>query len=206
MARILPVVGCKNAGKTRTCEVLIPPLQALGLAVGTLKHTEHEEFEWDVPGKDTDRHRRAGSAVTGIFGGQRFAFSFNRPGSAEVPLDALIRAFYGDLDLVLLEGYQRDPGLRLEVCRPNFSTIPISPRRPFWQPMALSCSGVEHATSTMGRRRSSRALFVTTWFDCAPCESNQATIQCKMMGCKRQKSRPYIAKLVRSSPPSSGSR
>ena len=127
MVHILHVVGCKDAGKTRACEVLIPPLQALGLAVGTLKHTEHEGFEWDVPGKDTDRHRRAGSAVTGIFGGQRFAFSFNRLHGAEVPFDDLIRTFYGGLDLILVEGYQRDPSLRLEVCRPDFSTVPISP-------------------------------------------------------------------------------
>lgn len=125
MPRLLTIVGCKNAGKTRTCEVLIPHLQALGLSVGTLKYTEHEGFDWDVPGKDTHRHRSAGSAVTGIVGQRVFAYQIHHPAHTGVSLEAMIRTFYSGVDLVLLEGFRREPGLKIEVCRPGFTTGPL---------------------------------------------------------------------------------
>jgi molybdopterin-guanine dinucleotide biosynthesis protein B len=119
--KILHVVGCKNAGKTRTIEVLLPPLKKLGLVVGTLKYTEHEGFHWDVPGKDTYRHTQAGSDISGIFGPRCWAFSDNRQNSSGIPLTHLIGTFYTDMDLVLIEGYRLDAARKIEVLRPGFT-------------------------------------------------------------------------------------
>jgi molybdopterin-guanine dinucleotide biosynthesis protein B len=119
--KILHIVGCKNAGKTRTIEMLLPPLKKLGLAVGTLKYTEHEGFHWDVPGKDTYRHTQAGSDITGIFGPRCWAFSDNRPDAGDVPLESLINAFYRNVDIVLVEGYRLDIARKIEVLRPGFT-------------------------------------------------------------------------------------
>ena len=126
MPRIIPIVGCKNAGKTRTCEVLIPPLTQLGLKVGTLKYTEHDGFDWDQPGKDTFRHRTAGSRVTGIFGSKICAFSLNDSDSISQPIESLVRVFYRTLDLVLIEGYRPGPGAKIEVWRPEYSDRPVA--------------------------------------------------------------------------------
>jgi molybdopterin-guanine dinucleotide biosynthesis adapter protein len=125
MPHLLPIVGCKNAGKTRTCELLVPLLRGLGLHVGTLKYTEHDGFDWDKEGKDTWRHRSAGSMVTGIFGRRVSAFSFNDTEPASVSIDEMIRVFYRDLDLVLIEGWRRGAGLKIEVCRPGFTDGPV---------------------------------------------------------------------------------
>jgi len=42
MPKLLNIVGCKNSGKTRTIEMLIPVFRNLGMKTGTLKHTEHD--------------------------------------------------------------------------------------------------------------------------------------------------------------------
>lgn len=126
MPKILHVVGCKNSGKTRTIELLIPPLKRLGLAAGTLKYTEHEGFHWDVPGKDTHRHSQAGSDITGIFGRQCYAFSDNRPSAGAVSIEQLISTFYVDMDIVLIEGYRLDAASKIEVLRPGFTDRPIA--------------------------------------------------------------------------------
>ena len=126
MPKILHIVGCKNAGKTRTIEVLLPPLKKLGLVVGTLKYTEHEGFHWDVPGKDTHRHSQAGSDITGIFGPRCWAFSENRQDTGGIPLQRLVSTFYGDANLVLIEGFKLDPARKIEVLRPGFTDHPVA--------------------------------------------------------------------------------
>ncbi|NMC43228.1 MAG: molybdopterin-guanine dinucleotide biosynthesis protein B [candidate division Zixibacteria bacterium] len=127
MPRILHIVGCKNAGKTRACELLIEPLHRQGLAVGTLKFTDHDGFDWDQPGKDTFRHREAGSAVTGIFGLHTYAFRFHTDERPAVTLDSLVSTFYAAMDLVLVEGYRQGSGPMLEVCRPGYSNRAVMP-------------------------------------------------------------------------------
>jgi len=127
MARILNVVGCKNSGKTRTIELLVPVLKDLGLQAGTLKHTQHDGFNWDVSGKDTFRHFEAGSAVTGIFGTSSFAFNLNAEGLHSPLVDDLVRVFYREVDLVIIEGLKSEPGLKVEVCRPDYSDREVVP-------------------------------------------------------------------------------
>ena len=127
MTRILNIVGCKNAGKTRTVEILVPRLQRLGLKVGTLKHTEHNNFRWDREGTDTFRHHSAGSEISGIFGRNSFAVDINRPDLKEPLVDEIVRLFYSDVDLVLVEGCKTHPSLKIEVCRPDYSHAPVVP-------------------------------------------------------------------------------
>lgn len=127
MPRILHIVGCKNAGKTRACELLIGSLHRQGLAVGTLKFTDHDGFEWDQPGKDTFRHRAAGSDLTGIFGHRTFAFQFQSDKGPIITIDSLVRTFYASMDLVLVEGYRQGSGPMLEVCRPGYSDRAVMP-------------------------------------------------------------------------------
>ena len=127
MPHILHIVGCKNAGKTRVCELLIGPLHRQGFTVGTLKYTDHEGFDWDQPGKDTFRHREAGSDVTGIFGLRTFAFQFQSGDRPIVSIDDLARTFYPSADLLLVEGYRLGSGPMLEVCRPGFSDRAVMP-------------------------------------------------------------------------------
>jgi molybdopterin-guanine dinucleotide biosynthesis adapter protein len=60
---MIGITGHKKSGKTTLIELLCRELTAQGLNIGTMKYTTHE-VEFDTPGKDTFRHRQAGSVVT----------------------------------------------------------------------------------------------------------------------------------------------
>jgi molybdopterin-guanine dinucleotide biosynthesis protein MobB len=122
---ILSVVGCKHAGKTRACEILIPLFRASGLHVGTLKYSEHEGFDWDRAGTDTFRHYAAGSEITGIFGRQVLALQSNVGEDRQFNPRDMVPVLFRGVDLVLVEGYQEVQALKIEVCRPGFSDRPV---------------------------------------------------------------------------------
>ena len=72
MTAAICIVGSKNAGKTTLIERLLPELAARGRRVATIKHDAHD-FEIDLPGKDTWRHRQAGSGTTIIASSSKVA-------------------------------------------------------------------------------------------------------------------------------------
>lgn len=109
---VLAVSGPSGSGKTRLLARLIPALRRRGLAVGALKHAGHAH-PLDRPGKDSHRLRRAGAAAVAVQGPDEMAF-FGPPlaGGAR----ALARLL-PPVDLVLAEGFKREPLPRLEVHR-----------------------------------------------------------------------------------------
>ena len=110
----LGVVGRHNSGKTTFLLALLPLLLARGLRVGYLKHA-HEGFEIDRPDKDSGRVGRAGVLQTMITGGGRTAVidASGEMASAEV----IARYARTDLDLVVIEGFKREPLPKIEVAR-----------------------------------------------------------------------------------------
>ena len=52
--------GYSGAGKTTVLEQVIRLLRERGLRVSVVKHAHHD-FDVDVPGKDSWRHRKAGA-------------------------------------------------------------------------------------------------------------------------------------------------
>lgn len=98
--RAVAVVGFKDAGKTKTVEALVRELTRRGLRVGTLKHTSRTH-PLDTPGKDTWRHREAGSIASAILTADSAAVFLNHPISV---VDAIVGL--GALDIVVLEGFR----------------------------------------------------------------------------------------------------
>lgn len=112
---IFSVVGFSGSGKTTYIERLIPALTSRGLRVGTIKHHMHD-FDMDVPGKDTWRHRKAGAAVTVISSPSRVGVVI------EVEHDHSpeeLARFVTGVDLILTEGFKRGPFPKVEIFRPE---------------------------------------------------------------------------------------
>jgi molybdopterin-guanine dinucleotide biosynthesis protein B len=113
--RIFGFAGWSGSGKTTLVEQLIPRLTQRGLRVSLVKHAHHE-FDIDVPGKDSYRHRQAGCQEVLVSSANRWALMHELRGAAELALnDALARL--SPCDLVLIEGYKQAALPKLEVYR-----------------------------------------------------------------------------------------
>ena len=121
MTATICVVGRRNSGKTALIERLLPELLARGRKVATIKHDAHD-FEIDLPGKDTWRHRQAGSTTTVISSSSKVAMV--RLTDGETPLDELLRLVDRSYDLVLIEGLRRSACPKILVHRAEVGDPP----------------------------------------------------------------------------------
>ena len=113
--RIIGLAGWSGAGKTTLLARLIPDIIARGLTVSTVKHAHHA-FDVDQPGKDSHTHRLAGATEVLIASERRFALIHELRQESEPRLPDLL-AKLAPVDLVIIEGYKREPHPKLEVYR-----------------------------------------------------------------------------------------
>jgi len=114
--RIFGFAGWSGSGKTTLLEKLIPVFTSRGLRVSLVKHAHHE-FDVDRPGKDSYRHRAAGCTEVLVASSRRYALMHELRGAPEPTLPELVGRLSA-CDLVLVEGFKREPGLpKLEVHR-----------------------------------------------------------------------------------------
>jgi len=108
--RIVGVTGWKNSGKTTLVERLVAEFVRRGWTVNTVKHAHHD-VDIDQAGTDSARHRAAGATEVALVVGLRYAIMREQgePALAQV-LERLSPA-----DLVLIEGYKREPHPKIEV-------------------------------------------------------------------------------------------
>jgi molybdopterin-guanine dinucleotide biosynthesis adapter protein len=126
--RIIGLAGWSGAGKTTLVAKLIPSITARGLTVSTLKHAHHA-FDVDQPGKDSYMHRMAGATEVLVSSQNRFALMRELRGAPELALPELL-AKLTPVDLVIIEGYKRDPHPKLEVFRAGVAKPLIHPDDP----------------------------------------------------------------------------
>ncbi|HEU5016702.1 MAG TPA: molybdopterin-guanine dinucleotide biosynthesis protein B [Pseudolabrys sp.] len=126
--RIIGLAGWSGSGKTTLIKKVIPCLIARGFTVSTLKHAHHG-FDLDQPGKDSFFHRAAGATEVVVSSAKRFAILHELRGEPEWDLPALV-AKMSPVDLVVVEGYKRDPFPKLEVYRAANAKPPIYPDDP----------------------------------------------------------------------------
>ncbi|MFN2520082.1 MAG: molybdopterin-guanine dinucleotide biosynthesis protein B [Candidatus Limnocylindria bacterium] len=113
-------VGRHDSGKTTFLLALLPLLRSRSLRVGYLKHA-HAGFDIDQPGKDSYRARRAGAVQTIVTGGGRTAVIDEH--EVELGLAGVLERYAGtDLDLLVVEGFKREPLPKIEVARAALST------------------------------------------------------------------------------------
>jgi molybdopterin-guanine dinucleotide biosynthesis adapter protein len=120
---------------------LIPELNRRGLEVSTIKHAHHS-FDVDQPGKDSFEHRAAGAREVLVASMSRIALMRELRGAPEPSLTELLRML-APVDLVLVEGFKRDPVAKIEVFREANGKPPLFPQDP--HVVALASDGVPPA-------------------------------------------------------------
>ncbi len=124
--RIYGVTGWKNAGKTGLMERLVAEITGRGFSVSTVKHAHHS-FDVDQPGRDSYRHRAAGASEVLLASGHRVALMQELRGAPEPALSDLL-ARLSPVDLVLIEGYKREPHPKIEAFRAEPGNSLIAPK------------------------------------------------------------------------------
>lgn len=113
--KLYGITGWKNAGKTGLTERLVAEFTARGLMVSTVKHAHHAA-DPDRPGTDSHRHRVAGATQVILSSAARTALITELRGHPEPTLSELL-ARLDPVDLVLVEGFKREPHPKIEAFR-----------------------------------------------------------------------------------------
>jgi molybdopterin-guanine dinucleotide biosynthesis adapter protein len=113
--RVFGITGWKNSGKTTLTEKLVGELIRRGWKISTVKHAHHD-FDIDKEDTDSFRHRAAGAMEVAVVSRRRWALMHELRGESEPSLDAIL-ARLAPCDLVLVEGYKREPHRKLETRR-----------------------------------------------------------------------------------------
>lgn len=97
------IIGRQNSGKTTLVEKILAGLCDENFRIGTIKHHGHPEFDIDIPGKDSYRHRAAGAQASAILSSKRFALigDLEQEMSCFDALDLM-----PNFDLVIVEGFR----------------------------------------------------------------------------------------------------
>lgn len=113
--KVIGFAGWSGSGKTTLVEQVVGLLEARGLAVSLVKHAHHE-FDIDHHGKDSHRHRNAGCREVLVTSAKRWAMVHELREAPELTLaEALARL--SPCDVVLVEGFKREPIAKIEVWR-----------------------------------------------------------------------------------------
>jgi molybdopterin-guanine dinucleotide biosynthesis protein B len=126
--KVIGLAGWSGAGKTTLVTHLIPHFIAQGLRVSVIKHAHHS-FDVDIPGKDSWVHRQSGAAEVLVSSGQRWALMHELRGAGEPKLPELL-AKMSRVDLVIVEGFKREPHRKIEVHRAANGKPPLFPDDP----------------------------------------------------------------------------
>ena len=113
--KVIGLSGWSGAGKTTLLSKVIPHLLGQGLRVSVIKHAHHD-FDVDVPGKDSWTHRQSGATEVLVSSNRRWALMHELRGASEPRLAELLTKM-SPVDLVIVEGFKRDPHRKIEVHR-----------------------------------------------------------------------------------------
>jgi len=123
--KVFGFIGPSGSGKTTLIEKLIPIFTGLGLRVSVIKHTHHD-FDVDRPRKDSWRQRQAGALEVLLTSDRRWVLMHELRGAPEPDLPNQL-AHLSPCDLVMVEGFKRQPIPKLEVWRAANDTQLLQP-------------------------------------------------------------------------------
>ena len=116
---VVSFVAKSGTGKTTLLEKVIAHLKERGYKVGVIKHDAHR-FDIDHPGKDSHRLTAAGADTMLISSPEKLAIVKKHAESP--PVEELLATHFGDMDIVLTEGFKKSSMPKIEVNRQERST------------------------------------------------------------------------------------
>ena len=126
--KVIGLAGWSGSGKTTLMMRLLPELIGRGITVSTMKHAHHN-FDIDQPGKDSYVHRSAGATEVVVASVNRWALMHENRGAPEPSAAELIQHMT-PVDLLIIEGFKREPHPKIEVYRQANSKPLIHPEDP----------------------------------------------------------------------------
>lgn len=117
---MLGIAAFSGTGKTTLLTKLLPLLRDQNLRVAVVKHAHHR-FDIDKPGKDSYQIREAGASQVVVASKNLLALMQTPLAERDEPqlAECLARLDYGQLDLVLVEGFKQANLAKLELHRPS---------------------------------------------------------------------------------------
>lgn len=142
---VLAIVGWKNSGKTTLAAKLVAELTRRGFRVAAVKHAHHDA-DVDRDGTDSFRLRAAGAKEVALVTGRRWAILHELGDDPEPALGETL-ARLSPADIVIVEGYKREPIPKIEVRRRDAKqTDPMAP-----DDMNVIAVAADHETDGSGR-------------------------------------------------------
>ncbi|HBG22472.1 MAG TPA: molybdopterin-guanine dinucleotide biosynthesis protein B [Peptococcaceae bacterium] len=121
MIPVIFISGYSNTGKTTLVKNLIQSFKEMGYRVAAVKHAVHG-YELDVQGRDTWHYCQAGADQVVVVG----------PGSltrhqlyAQEPPFQEVLEMIEDVDLIIVEGFKKEAGPKVEVIRKGKERLPL---------------------------------------------------------------------------------
>jgi len=133
---LLGFAAFSGTGKTTLLEKLIPELNQANIRVAMIKHTHHEKFDIDQPGKDSYRLRKAGANQMLVASAERWALMVEQAqlDDKDKPEPELAELLpHLDLektDLILIEGFKHEHISKIELHRPSLNKPLLHPSDP----------------------------------------------------------------------------
>ncbi|MBN2467250.1 MAG: molybdopterin-guanine dinucleotide biosynthesis protein B, partial [Deltaproteobacteria bacterium] len=105
MPPVVSIVGKSDSGKTTLLEKIVTEITRRGYRVGSIKHDTHG-FDIDHKGKDSWRHKQAGSSTVVISSPWKLAVV--KDTDQDTPLNHLAATYFDDVDIIFTEGFKRE--------------------------------------------------------------------------------------------------
>lgn len=137
--RNIPLIGFaafSGTGKTTLLEQLIPELNQANIRVAMIKHTHHEKFDIDQPGKDSYRLRKAGAEQMLVASSKRWALMVEHSNAYQEKhpepnlFELLPHLDQHKTDLILVEGFKHERISKIELHRPTLGKPLLFPTDP----------------------------------------------------------------------------
>lgn len=133
----IPLLGFaafSGTGKTSLLEQLIPELNQANIRVAMVKHTHHEKFDIDKPGKDSYRLRKAGAEQMLLASAKRWALMVELAPQEQIAepdlFELLPHLNRKKTDLILVEGFKHEKISKIELHRPSLNKPLMYPHDP----------------------------------------------------------------------------